>query len=159
MILIPESGCAVVKVQGHLGNAGSYKAMRIYSLAVLAIFVWKMTILFGPQMITLNESFDQLILPYLAPAKLPLWQLAAAVNAVFAWVLYFLADKHFSSIRAENPKRTSDEAIKLQIGFLTFIRNTVALYAIACTFYITWTIAVDIEFPAVEFILFPWSRQ
>jgi len=22
MILIPESGCAVVKVQGHLGNAG-----------------------------------------------------------------------------------------------------------------------------------------
>ena len=134
-----------------------YKVMRLYSVIVLAAFAWKMTVVLGPKAVVLNTELSQFVDPYLVPAKLPLWQVGAAVSAVLAWILYFVADWHHRAIEKNNPNRSSDRSIKAQIAVITVIRNTLALYTIACTLYITGQISAGIKWPAVEFILFPWT--
>ncbi len=46
---------------------------------------------------------------------------------------------------------------KLFIRIITFVRDTIAIYTIICTFYIAWKIAIDLDWPIIEFILFPWD--
>lgn|GEM_PF-4049094 len=68
-----------------------------------------------------------------------------------------LADWHLQQIEADRPDRSSEQTIKGQIGAITVVRNTLALYTIACTLYIAWKISAGIEWPVLEFVLFPWS--
>jgi len=57
-----------------------------------------------------------------------------------------LADWHLQQIEADRPDRSSEQTIK-----------ALALYTIACTLYIAWKISAGIEWPVLEFVLFPWS--
>lgn len=141
-------------------NTAMYKTMRIYSIVVLATFAWKVALLLGWAKVSdfiQNTSFAELVMPYIAPAQLPLWQVAAAASAVLAWLLYFLADLHLKAIEVANPNRASEISLDAQIAAITVARNTLALYTTACTLYITWQIAASIEWPVVEFVVFPWS--
>lgn len=142
-------------------NLAMYKTMRIYSAIVFTVFCWKVAILLGWTTlsgVTAGLSESSLILPYVAPRELPLWQVAAALSSLLAWGLYFLADAHLKAIEGGNPNRTTEATIKVQIAAIAVLRNTLALYTIACTLYITWQIAADLEWPVVEVVLFPWSR-
>ena len=135
--------------------------MRIYSIFVLIAFAWKIAIWLGWYRLTSliqDARIAPLLEPYIAPAQLPLWQLGAAVSAFLAWLLYFLADKHLRAIKRDDPNRASDASIKRQIWTITVTRSTLALYTIACTLYITISIAADYQWPPLEIVLFPWDR-
>lgn len=133
-----------------------YRAMRLYSVIILLAFVWKLTIWLGPQTVALNTDLMPLLEPYIEPARLPIWQISSASSALLAFGLYFLADWHLRSIEAGKPNRSAEQTIKRQIGATTVVRNSLALYAITCTLYIAWKVSGDIEWPVLEFILFPW---
>jgi hypothetical protein len=141
-------------------NVAMYKVMRLYSIVILLAFAWKMAVMFGWARLSAavaSSTIATLIMHYVAPSQLPLWQISAAVSALLAWGLYFLADVHLRAIEIGNPNRASETAIKRQIGAITVVRNTLALYTAACMLYITWQVAAGIEWPVVELVLFPWS--
>ena len=123
---------------------------------MLLLFTAKLVIWLGPQTVALNTSLRPLLEPFIEPARLPLWQIGSATSALLALGLYLLADWHLKQIEADRPDRSSERTIKWQIGAITVIRNTLALYTIACTLYIAWKISAGIEWPVLEFVLFPW---
>ncbi|MGI9486819.1 MAG: hypothetical protein ACR2RF_13250 [Geminicoccaceae bacterium] len=131
--------------------------MRWYSVATLLLFAWKLAIWLGPQTVALNTSLRPLLEPFIEPVRLPLWQIGSATSALLAIGLYLLADWHLQQIEADRPDRSSEQTIKWQIGAITVVRNTLAFYTIACTLYIAWKISAGIEWPVLEFVLFPWS--
>jgi hypothetical protein len=138
-------------------NDATFRIMRGYSAIIAFLFFWKITILLGWQTIVLSTSVAPYVEPFLEPARLPIWQVATAINSALSWLVFFLAQAHLRAIASGNPNRISEIAIKREIAAITVIRNVLALYTIACTLYIAWQIAKDVKWPAVEFILFPWS--
>ncbi|MEM9670853.1 MAG: hypothetical protein AAF950_18240 [Pseudomonadota bacterium] len=141
---------------GEISHGALYRVMRWYSVIILIVFAWKLTIWFGPQMVLLNSAFKPLLEPFIEPARMPLWQLASAINALLAFGLYLLAEQQLGRMKQEgNPYTRSDGTIKWHIGTITVIRNTLALYTIACTIIIGWKVVAEVEWPALEFVLFP----
>lgn len=138
-------------------QASMYNIMRAYSLMVLLLFLGKIIILIGPQAVIMNSDFRPLLEPLIEPARLPLWQVASALSAVLAWVIYVIADYHLRAIERKSSHTASEISIKWQLGVLNVTRTCLALYTIACTLYIAWKISADLQWPFVEFVLFPWN--
>lgn len=137
-------------------NVAFYRAMRWYSVVIGLAFFWKLSIWLGTQQVAMSANLRPLLEPYVEPTRMPVWQICSAVNSLLAVGLYFLADWHLNAIEAGKPNRASEQTIKWQVSVITIVRNTLAIYTIACTLYIGWKIFGEIEWPVFEFILVPW---
>jgi len=137
-----------------------FKLMLFYSSTTAVGFIVKLALLFriwrfsdlswlGP----VGEAATRLT----APADLPLWQLTSACNAVLVWVFFFRGSRH---VLAKNTKEAlSDTRIRWEYVGFQAVRTTLALYVIACTFYIMATTAWHTNWPSIHVILFPWSSN
>jgi hypothetical protein len=142
-------------------TARSYKGRMIlgYSIFVAGLFLVKLALLFGfwrlPSLASLGPlgtAGTQLI----DPVRLPLWQAAAAFNAVLASAYFFQADVHLR-------KRGTAEAwpekwLKREYGVVTATRCVISPYTIACTFYIVSAVAWNTQWPTIRVIVFPWEE-
>lgn len=133
------------------------KVMLVYSIFVLVGFCLKMFWLFEVQSLDLAGwgPLGLLAIRMVAPLDLPIWQVACAINAVFAWLFFFRGKQHLlakDSCEAWPVPWVEREYVAYQA-----IRTTLSLYIIACTFYIAATTAWTTEWPPIHFILFPWT--
>ena len=84
------------------------------------------------------------------------WHIASFLNALIAWGLYLFAD----SLLARHARASESQSVKPWIGTAVsvtlFVRGVLSLYTIACVFYITASLAPNIDWPPLESKLFPW---
>lgn len=92
---------------------------------------------------------------YVAPAEIPRWQLAIAINAAIAIVMYILAGRWL--VRLEHGRLTDETWPRRVFQAGLFIRPILSCYTIACTLYITSIAAWDLEWPALGEQWFPWQ--
>jgi hypothetical protein len=77
------------------------------------------------------------------------------LNALLAWVFFFHADRH---ILAQGTSEAWPEGwVRREYALFQVVRTTLSLYVIACTFHIAASVAWQIEWPPICFVLFPWT--
>jgi hypothetical protein len=97
------------------------------------------------------RTFEQ----FVVPAGIPPWQIAAALNAISTWAVYFVAEWYLILIRHRIPVYESTLDRGLRAG--SVVRGLLALYTIACTIYIVVRASSAWELPPLETKLFPWQ--
>lgn len=123
-----------------------YKVMRIYSAFVIGLIVSK---LFGlPYLNDLalawkNSPASNFIFEFIAPSTVPLWQVAALINALLAWLLYFMSDYMLFKYG-----KLSDAVKKISLNIIQcmfFVRSILSLYTVSITIFIafdtTWKLS------------------
>jgi hypothetical protein len=98
----------------HMIYDSSYRIARIYSALVILLFGGKLYLLVCIERwgAYLNEMPGWTILSYyVAPHALPVWHIAAALNAILSFVLLFIAERHVNyycsyHVTAQPPLRT-----------------------------------------------------
>ncbi len=116
-----------------------YRMSRLYSIFVLAFFVSKILFFsfWNNAAFWWNETYAADFLnAFVAPQGLPRWQIAAAANAILAWLLFFIADYVLLQYdRGNEPNQAlfdfSVGAIKVGRGVLTFYTITATIYLAA----------------------------
>jgi len=130
-----------------------------YSVGVMLLFFLKISVY--NRVASVVESWQRFPLSaaldfYVDQYRLPWWQLASGVNAVFAILLFVLASRQLllieERVREEAGMRWVDGIIRA----MTFVRSTLATYVIGCTFYITIREATRWKLPPLGEKLFPW---
>jgi hypothetical protein len=130
-----------------------------YSVVVLVAFLVKLALLYGYWRFPSLSSLGQLgaaATKLADPVRLPLWQVASAFNAALAWVFYFHADMHL--LTRGTAEAWPEKWIKREYSAVTATRWIITFYTLACTFYITTTVAWSTQWPTVQLILFPWAE-
>lgn len=133
----------------------------------VAIVSFIVLIAFGAKLMLYNEAvllsqslftgdIGRLARHYIAPAELPVWQVASTVNSLLALALFFWADNQL--IKLEDPacaaaRRSTD--VLLRVASVT--RATLSLYTSACLLYLAVLRAGVFNWPPLGEKLFPWS--
>jgi hypothetical protein len=133
------------------------KLVLTYSIFVILGFTLKVVLLFGVwrfEDLSWLGPLGILATRLVAPAELPLWHIAAALNAVLAWAYFSLARRR---VLARNKPTEAWPEGWIEREYVAFqaVRTTLSLYAIACTFYIAAATAWQTRWPPIHFILFP----
>lgn len=82
-----------------------------------------------------------LIETFVAPVgPIPRWQLAAAANAIIAWVMFFIADK----VLLSNDSREVGGVTSAGIRLLWVVGACLSLYTIAVTIYNVWSLELSL---------------
>jgi hypothetical protein len=151
-------------------KAALYRVMRLYSLVVAVLFLAKLYVLWSwhelmtnwsqwPELAEMWARIPQsdVLNAYIVPPEIPPWQLAAAINAVLAWIAFFIAD--LLLVRSEKHQSLPGDWLNDAFRWVAIVRNTLSLYAIACTLYITVELALEgrWDLPPLGAKLFPWS--
>jgi len=134
-----------------------FRMSRYYSILVLVFVTAKIFVLL--EFAHIRSTLD--VLPgwsvfryYVVPDAIPLWHIAAALNAVLAWAIFFKAERLVGTPQLNDPGRA--EILKSQFTTLLVIRNFLTVYTVLCTLYITVQIATSFGLPRV--VLFPWTE-
>jgi hypothetical protein len=133
------------------------KLVLTYSIFVILGFTLKLVLLYEVwrfENLSWLGPLGILATRLVAPAELPLWQVAAALNGVLAWAYFSLARRH---VLARNKPTEAWPEGWIEREYVAFqaARTTLSLYAIACTFYIAAATAWQTRWPPIHFILFP----
>ena len=117
----------------------------------LYIGVWRFINLqsFGP----VGELATRLV----APTELPGWQIASFINALLAWAFGFWAVPQLRAHAKHSTEARSEASLRREYTGFQAVRTTLSLYSIACTFYIAASTAWQTEWPAIRFVIFPWT--
>lgn len=136
----------LVEVLKSVKHLALHKMMRIYSVFVLAFIVSKFFAVpyWNDLVLALQDSpassfFRELI----APTEVPLWQLAALINALLTWILYLISDYMLFKYDTVSARAKSISLRVIQTIF--FSRSFLSYYTIGVTIFIafntTWKIA------------------
>ena len=91
------------------------------------------------------------------PDGLPLWHVAAAVNAVLSIGLWFWVRS--VDIDLEHGGAVSERQVNNSINTVNSIRTAITCYVLACTVYIVVSTALETKFPIPDIIVAPWSER
>ena len=91
---------------------------------------------------------------YVAPAEIPLWQLAAFINAFWAIGIFIFAGEALWGMDSGTP--WSPKRVEFVLRVSSFGRCVLTLYTITCTVYLTVQEASSWNFPTLGTKLFPW---
>ncbi len=130
----------------------------IYSAFVIISFFIRIYFTFAldnMEVVAFSENWINL---FVSIDVIPVWQIAAAVNGILAIVLFLRSQRHLIAIEAKRDEEINFKYISYEISTIQVIRSIMTLYIIICLFYITWKVAIDLEWPAMEFVMFPWGR-
>ena len=135
------------------------RVSRWYS-AIMGLFLVCKGILFICQeklktFASTNEWFQSLDV-LIEHKRVPGWQVAAFINIILVFVLYFYSDE--MSYRLRNVTTDSPTIHDSIERWLKFTRGLLSIYTVSCTVYLTATLAFDIRWPAFDFVVFPWSQ-
>jgi hypothetical protein len=91
---------------------------------------------------------------YVVPAKIPLWQLTALINGIWAIIVFVFVKAAFTRIDEGKPWSPTHVELFLRVSW--FSRGVLTLYTVLCTLYLTREAAQTWNFPTVDWRLFPW---
>jgi hypothetical protein len=134
-----------------------YRFARWYSTIVLALFVgklyiWVVWLEVGAR---LSQFYGWTVISsYLVPESIPIWHIAAAVNAVLTWIIYFRTERFLHFVDHGIP--TSEKAMDKFFSMTFAIRNALSIYTAVCTLYITKELSGLGQLPGLRFVGFPW---
>jgi hypothetical protein len=131
-----------------------YKLSRLYSGIVILLFAGKIWLFFAFSQVAHSlDSFPGWIVlgHYVLPDEIPLWHMAAALNAVLAWVIFFQAERHMEDSQFSIPQ---PDALQNRFKALLVTRNVLSIYTALCTLYITWQITTAFSIPRLRVV--PW---
>lgn len=122
-----------------------------YSALVILLLAVKIAImtLWAEFAVWLNSSaLGRFSSIYVAPAELPIWQVASFVNASLAFGLFLFTD---------TVESWPDEYIERLLRLATFVRGILTCYTITCGVYITAEALEGLHLPRLGTKLFPWQ--
>jgi hypothetical protein len=84
----------------------------------------------------------------------PVWHLAAFVNALLTWGLYLAADHYWNNHRDGDaiPVMRLSSAFSMTL----LVRNVLSLYTAVCALYITLLIGATTRWPHIRLQWTPW---
>jgi hypothetical protein len=88
------------------------------------------------------------------PGAFPAWQIAAAFNAILAWVLYLLADGALHAMR--NGRLPYEGFLDGLFKASRVVRGILSSYTIACSIYLAAYLSRAWDFPPLGTKLWPW---
>jgi len=91
---------------------------------------------------------------YLAPEDIITWHLAAFVNAILSWWMFFRADEYLHE--SSGGQSDIDAPAKKFFKYVGTIKNILTIYTLFCAIYITASLSARIQLPPLKFILVPW---
>ena len=91
---------------------------------------------------------------YLAPLEMPRWHIAAAINSVLAWVLFFMADSAVARYQREVP--VNEVRLNVLVRSMALIRGVLTLYTVATGLYIAASLVEKWGLPPIGKKWFPW---
>jgi len=134
-----------------------YRLMRLYSAAVLVFFLSK--VLLFSMWSSIAEWWNntppaEFLNAYLAPLEIPRWHIAAAVNSLLAWVLFFMADHAVARYKRE--AEVNEGRLDTIVQSVTLIRGILTLYTIGTGLYIAASLVEKWGLPPIGEKWFPW---
>jgi hypothetical protein len=133
------------------------KITLIYSILVIVVFILKWIMMSNMNALVewFNKSeISRFLAIYVIPAQIPIWQIAAFVNALLAIAFFLFLGAMLQ--RVGHPDAWPDESIEGTIRSFVFVRTVLTLYTITCTLYITLQKATTWNWPPLDARLFPW---
>lgn len=133
-----------------------YKFSRIYSSVVICLFGMK--IMLWLSLNQLSESMINIlgytfVSRFVVPTQIVTWHIAAAVNAVLTWVIYFKSEAYIHDVSANyGPDPRSMERF-FKVTF--YFRNIISLYTVFCLIYIAVSLIISSDLPQLRIILLP----
>jgi Fe2+ transport system protein B len=108
----------------------------VYSIFVIVGFGSKILLIIGTWKFahSLMGSVGQVLNRLVAPFDLPLWQVAATLNAMLAWAFFLRAKRHI--LAYGSAAGWSETWIQREYIAFQATRTTLSLYTIVCTLYI-----------------------
>jgi len=137
---------------------GSYfRLMRWLSAGVIVLFLVKLYVHVAWTELSRwwTAYVPEVVSVYVAPLEIPLWQLAALLNAVLAFALLWFCE---AALRRLEHGAWSPVTVERVLQVLSVVRGVIALYTIACTVYISVREARLAGKVKVVWELFPWWR-
>ncbi len=114
-----------------------YRMSRLYSIFVLAFFVSKILFFsfWNNAAFWWNETYAADFLnAFVAPQGLPRWQIAAAANAILAWLLFFIAD--YVLLQYDRGNEPNQALFDFSVGAIKVGRGALTIYTITATIYL-----------------------
>ena len=130
----------------------------VYSLIVVAVFTAKVALMMGWTEFAewWNQSPATRILGiYVSPGEIPIWQLAAFVNALLTIALFLFAGA--ALLRMGDRDEWPASVVRAVLRVASVFRSTLTLYTVACSLYITIEAASEWSLPSLGTKLFPWQ--
>jgi hypothetical protein len=167
-VITPARSNLIIRMK-YIRHGVFYKVMRAYSLIIAILLLGKLYILWSwheivtewPSWPKIAEIWTKIpkthvLYAYVAPPEIPIWQLAAFLNTVLAWVTFFIAD--LLLLRYGENQPLHEEIPHNVFRGLEIIRNALSLYMIVCTLYITVSLSMEGKWnlPPLGTKLFPW---
>jgi len=100
--------------------------------------------------------FGKLLVDYIAPTTLPLWQIASILNSILAIVLFLWSGDEIIRLEDQTSQRSSSFP-DYWLRSTTVIRNLLSVYTSTCLAYLTLVRSQVIHLPPLDEKLFPWQ--
>ena len=143
----------------ELIKRGDLSRIRVlYGIAAIAAFLVKLVLMakwIGFAAWWNGNPITEFLAIYVAPSEIPKWQLAELANSVLAIGSMLFARRALLGYELRHP--WPETPVKRILGFVSGLRWLLALYAIACTGYITMRAAHDWHLPALGVKWLPWQ--
>jgi hypothetical protein len=88
------------------------------------------------------------------PEAFPPWQIASAVNAILAWVLYLVAD--WITARWNRGLRVKAPGTEMTLRWLSLLRGVLSVYTIFCLIYLAASLSGRFSLPPMGTGILPW---
>ena len=137
-----------------------HRRMRIYSGFVLLMFASKLYLYVSwYQLSDRWQSIPsiEMINAFVVPDAVAPWHLAAVINALLTWFLFFYADYIVTRHRRSPEKAVDRLWVGNFFGTIWFVRGILSVYTISCVLYISASLLPTVHWPPLGPSLFPWS--
>lgn len=135
-----------------------YRLTRWFAALVLLLFIAKVYIYYAWSDLASSWRFipgHRLLEAIVMPEAFPPWQVASAVNAILAWVLYIAADRFL--VRWRRGSTVSLGAIEVMLRWLSLVRGALSIYTIVCGIYLAASLVDRLGLPAMGARILPWQ--
>ncbi len=160
LLWIVRSSRGIADIPDSLKLIRKSDLMRIavcYSTLVIIGFVLKLLLMmkWGNFVAWWNTTpLTEFLAIYVMPAEIPIWQLAAFINAFCAIGIFIYAKE--ASLRMDTGDPWSTKTVEAILRYSGLVRCALSLYMIVCTGYLTVQAATTWNLPKLGTKLFPW---
>ena len=159
-----DSKSTLQELEG-LRISGRYKFVLLYSSIVIGIVLGKLA--FSSLLVSLSEWWNpstavKLLDAFIVPTEVPLWHVAALINALLSWLLWGVADWVFVRRRLHRP--IPEAAIHVGVRLLANVRWALTVYTIVIGIYTAATLLPELSLPRIGTDIVPdglwqWLRR
>jgi hypothetical protein len=135
-----------------------YRITRAFAACLLLLFTAKVYIFCSWSDLTASwraipgyRVLDAVVMPEAFPA----WQIASAINAILAWLLYLAADSAIA--RWKRGSQINEGAIEVMLRWISLARGVLSVYTILCGIYLAASLSGRLDLPPMGTAIRPWQ--